>query len=420
MGEDLKLILIPREAYRFWPTETIARRGFGRFAQRMIFNRQEFSDLEEQALAEMYELVESDEALREQVLVQVEKTDLLRVIYAAEWDMSAVKDRLKRYMQWKETVLAPIRLLGSDVLFLPILSSGGFYTFGRDCYYRPILLLTPSRLHSVPSTQFPIELVLKALCYALDYIESNMMLPGQIENWVLVVDMEGTQQLPKQSLQVGSRQDMKAALEGFLVGFPCRLAAGFVWKVNRALWARVTVILSPETSGKFVFISESSKGELLKIVNRTQLESRFGGLAGTKQTYWPPDPAGTAVYSTSTTVLLGDYSSFQEYYPERSVSLADDTELSGFSSDVEDRQRVTSSVIVSPMHRDEIAETEEGPTLIRPVKVSRLSIDFAKSIDDHPPRRRRIVSVEAHEGTGYGCYCLTNKQSSEHSSCSVS
>lgn len=247
-----------------------------------------------------------------------------------------------------------------------------------------------------------------------------MMLPGQIENWVLIVDMDGSQHMPKQSLQVRNRQEMKAALEGFLIGFPCRLAAGFVWKVNRALWARITVILSPETSGKFVLISDSTKGELLKIANRTQLEDRFGGLAGTKRSYWPPDPVSTAVYSTSTSVLLGDYSSFQEYYPERSVSLADDTELSGFSSD-EDRPRATSSVIVSTMPRDEVAETEEGPTLIRPVKVSRLSIDFSKSISSLPPRRRRIVSVEAHEGTGYGCYCLSNKQASEQTSgCTVS
>lgn len=149
MGEDLKHKLIPREAYRFWPSETIARRGFGRFAQRMIFNRQEFTDPEEEAIAEMYELVEGDEDLRDKALVQMDRPDLLRVVYAAEWDMKTVKERLKRYMEWKETVLAPIRLLNSDILFHPILNSGGFYTYGRDCYYRPILILTPSRLQSV-------------------------------------------------------------------------------------------------------------------------------------------------------------------------------------------------------------------------------------------------------------------------------
>lgn len=201
-------------------------------------------------------------------------------------------------------------------------------------------------------------------------------------------------------------------LDIFLIGFPCRLAAGFIWKVNRALWARITVILSPETSGKFALTSEPGKGELFRLVNRTQLETRFGGTAVIKGNYWPPTPNQSSVYGTDTTVLLSDYSSFQEYYPERSVSVVDATDLSGFSSE-DEHPKATSSVIVASRYNDEIAETEEGPTLIRPVKVLRMSMDFAKTVHSAPQRRRRIVSVEAHEGNGYGCYCFTNKQSAE-------
>lgn len=149
MDEDLKHLLIPREAYRFWPSETIAKRGFGRFAHRMIFSRQEFSDLEEEALAEMYEIIETDAYLRERVAGTVEKAELMRVIYASEWDMKAVKERLRRYVEWKESIWREVTEKDEDGVYAEILNTGGFYTYGRDCYYRPILHLKPLRLTQV-------------------------------------------------------------------------------------------------------------------------------------------------------------------------------------------------------------------------------------------------------------------------------
>ena len=146
--------------------------------------------------------------------------------------------------------------------------------------------------------------------------------------------------------------------------------------------------------------------DLHKIVNKTQLESKFGGLAGQKAVFWPVEEVNRAVYSTDTVVALSDYSSFQEYFPERSLSMGDTSHIS--FSDEESPRQVT-SFIVSPWPSQELAETEEGPTVTRPVRVNRLSVDLSSSCSVIRDRRRPIINIDNTEAEGLGCYCLTRK-----------
>lgn len=145
--------LIPREAYRYWPSPSDSIHGHGRFAQRAIFKRQEYTEHEESALEELDKALDLDLALRYRARGKVERADLLRFLYAAEWDVYQTLEKLRMYVKWCEGELLQARNVREQdlqaVLVRSKQASGGLYTHGRDCYYRPILILTPSRFQSV-------------------------------------------------------------------------------------------------------------------------------------------------------------------------------------------------------------------------------------------------------------------------------
>lgn len=179
---DATLSLIPREAYRYWPTLSDSIRGHGRFAQRTIFKRQEYTELEEAALEKLDSALDSDLPLRQRAKEKVERADLLRFLYAAEWDVFQALEKLKMYVRWYEQELGWARnaaLLDlQPVLVRTTQTSGGFYTFGRDCYYRPILVLVPSRLQSV---RFP--LVSSGSCATHNHISAGLYRDSHAVTW---------------------------------------------------------------------------------------------------------------------------------------------------------------------------------------------------------------------------------------------
>lgn len=150
---DATTRLIPHEAYRYWPSTSESIQGHGRFAQRTIFKRQEYTEREESALEELDEALDLDLGLRQRAKDKAERADLLRFLYAAEWNVSQALEKLRMYVEWCEGELLQARNIREQdmqaVLVRTKQASGGFYTYGRDCYYRPILILVPSRFQFV-------------------------------------------------------------------------------------------------------------------------------------------------------------------------------------------------------------------------------------------------------------------------------
>jgi len=242
-----------------------------------------------------------------------------------------------------------------------------------------------------------------------------MLLPGQIEGWVLFIDMQMTQHV-QFTVQVSDRQELKQLFQVFQTGFPCRLAAGLVWNVNRSLWERVTATLSPETSGKFSLVSpDHPSTAVLKTINRTQLETRFGGLAKELGTFWPPTVPRHSVYSAELAVPLSDYSSYQEYFPQRSLSGSTDKSRDSLA---ETGPTDLAFTLYSPAFGEveDATETEEGPTLITPIRVAHLAVDMTNGY--YPSgsyvRKRELIRTESKDYQGQCCCCLTRREDSKN------
>jgi hypothetical protein len=66
-----------------------------------------------------------------------------------------------------------------------LLSEGVFYIMGKDCHYRPILVFDAERMVRMKLTD---EVLLEMQIYFFEYVIRHYFIPGQVENWVALVD----------------------------------------------------------------------------------------------------------------------------------------------------------------------------------------------------------------------------------------
>ena len=66
---------------------------------------------------------------------------------------------------------------------------GFLYVHGRDKWFRPCLVLNSGVLSQIKISHpdlFDIDLLSTATIFILEYVKKYMFLPGQIENWVVI------------------------------------------------------------------------------------------------------------------------------------------------------------------------------------------------------------------------------------------
>lgn len=65
---------------------------------------------------------------------------------------------------------------------------GMFYCQGRDHKFRPIIQVQPQII--IDQDLSP-EHMVKIFSFFLQYIVENLLIPGQVENWIVLNDMKG-------------------------------------------------------------------------------------------------------------------------------------------------------------------------------------------------------------------------------------
>lgn len=59
---------------------------------------------------------------------------------------------------------------------------------GRDNRFRPILVLKAQELNNL---KLPSKEITELLTYFSEYLLSDVLLPGQVENWIMITDLTG-------------------------------------------------------------------------------------------------------------------------------------------------------------------------------------------------------------------------------------
>ena len=210
----------------------------------------------------------------------------LAFIYATECRLEKSYKRMVEYFNWYKQYF-PINIQPGDKC-LKILNSGFLYIFGRDHQFRPILICQPYILQKNKKEFAPND-IYNASIFLCQYMINYMMIPGQIENWIIFVNLAGTDgvTLP------GSMTKLVKALSDYFVS---RLYKCFVLGLHPFLifiYTIVCKIVETVTVEKVIILKNKEDPKKNLYINEDNLEKRFGGEAidldyGEDNSLFPP------------------------------------------------------------------------------------------------------------------------------------
>ena len=163
-----------------------------------------------------------------------------------------------------------------------ILHRGLYYNHGRDRCFRPIMIF---RSKIMTDSHIDFEEAINATFYSARYAITNLLAPGKVENWWLVIDLDNLA-LSKIPFKFNKR---------FLHLGQTHLK----WRGRRVTLLNVTFgvrllykILSPfiddRIKSKLTMCKENTHHDLQELIHPSQLERKYGGEAEDLEDYWPP------------------------------------------------------------------------------------------------------------------------------------
>ncbi|KAH8739650.1 hypothetical protein FG386_001207 [Cryptosporidium ryanae] len=151
------------------------------------------------------------------------------------------------------------------------LNQGAIYWHGRDCKYRPILIVKLARLDVFEGD---IERIQRLLCFCLEFFLKYLQVAGRVENWDVIIDLygKGITDLPIQVLKsvlslVNTRYKMRL-YRMFIVNCP---------KLINVVSSALLAAIPGSTTRKVRFIDEPFSDEMTDLISSEQLEVAYGG-----------------------------------------------------------------------------------------------------------------------------------------------
>jgi hypothetical protein len=136
-----------------------------------------------------------------------------------------------------------------------------------------------------------------ATAFMLEYVRNNFFLPGQIENWIMMIDFAkmSVMNIPyKVILQFcfNIRQSMGAIMGTLQSQYRCTSAKIFIVNATTTFsmaWSTVKNFLEEHTKAKITIIKQNTCDELKSFVHPSQLYVAYGGeMLDNVAISWPP------------------------------------------------------------------------------------------------------------------------------------
>jgi len=203
----------------------------------------------------------------------------LRFIQGSGYKIQVAIENLISHFKWRKENLP---VTPSDKI-IEILNSGFIYGHGRDHNYRPVFVIRAA-VYSKIKENYNVNDWILSLVYFLEYMIANMTIPGQLENWNLILDVDDFSMIFIPS-------DLKTLFNVLMSNYRCRLYVMFIVNISLVLsmlWKTIKVVLDPNTEKKIKLLKSSEMNEIFKYINPEQVEERFGGKAKTVNEYFFP------------------------------------------------------------------------------------------------------------------------------------
>jgi hypothetical protein len=204
---------------------------------------------------------------------------ILRFLQSHNYNYAKTFENLKTNLDWRKVNL-PISINDN---IIQILNSGFIYIHGRDNRFRPIYVISPKYYNSKP---YSVNDWRNSVVFLMEYCINFMLIPGQIENWNIVCDLD------KVSLW-SIPADLKSIMETIQQNYKCRLHKMYLMNLGsfaKLVWPIAKKIMGDLFDKKLVGVS---KPEILFAnINKSQIEIKYSGnaknLIPELSQYFPP------------------------------------------------------------------------------------------------------------------------------------
>ena len=316
--------LPPEESYLFFPKgeEIMIPHKKPEKALRRIYYNTTYTDLEKKWLKELEQIINKHQ---ENKLPDYWNTPLnLMFIYSENCKIEKAYNRMIEYIKWHDNFF-PLNFTPTDKA-LDILNSGFCYCYGRDHEYRPIIICQPYILQKRIKEFIPEDL-LRASIFLCEFIKNNMLIPGQVENWNMIVNLKDTSLL-------SIPDPIKKVIAALSNNFIAKLYKSYIINMSfilRILFKLMCSLLEEITVRKIVVIDGKEDKRMFNFINPMNLEKRFGGDADDlkydeKHALFPPRMPQTEKYLLSNenkkNILISEdeYIKKMNSLPEESIS----------------------------------------------------------------------------------------------------
>mmetsp|Transcript_28954 Transcript_28954/g.38590 ORF Transcript_28954/g.38590 Transcript_28954/m.38590 type:complete len:183 (+) Transcript_28954:369-917(+) len=106
---------------------------------------------------------------------------MYRLLAAEKNDHTKTLNRMIEHGTWlRETYPIDIASIAH------VLKSGFLYVSGRDYKYRPIVILNVRKLVDY---NYDTDIIAAASAFFCDFIVKKLLVPGRVENWIMIIDL---------------------------------------------------------------------------------------------------------------------------------------------------------------------------------------------------------------------------------------
>ena len=271
--EIFKKGLPPKEAYYYFPKgkEVIdLHKKKPEKHNRRIFINVPFLEVENNWLEKFKEIIASHP---ENKLPEYWNDGLnLAYIYSVECKLDKAYERMINYFKWYKSFF-PLNIQPGDNC-VKVLNSGFLYIFGRDHQFRPLIICQPYILQDCLNKYSDSD-IMNASIFICQYMANYMLIPGQIENWIMIVNMDGTSIL---SLP----DSVKKLINNMSEYFIARLYRCYILGLNailRIIYKIICNFVEKTTVEKVIILDNKDDPRKHNDINPENLEERFGGKA---------------------------------------------------------------------------------------------------------------------------------------------
>ena len=271
--EIFKRSLPPKEAYYFFPKGNDIIELHSKKPEknvRRIFTNVPFLDIENQWLEKYKDIISKHP---ENKLPEFWNDGFnLAFVYATECNLEKSYKRMIDYFKWYKSFF-PLNMQPEDKC-VKVLNTGYLYVFGRDHQFRPLLICQPYILQKCLNLYSDTD-ILNASIFICQYMANYMVIPGQVENWIMIVNMEGTSVL---SLPDSVKKLMSNLSDYFI----SRLFRCYILGLNaflRIIYKIICAFVEKATVDKVVVLSDKDDPKKHQDINPENIEERFGGTA---------------------------------------------------------------------------------------------------------------------------------------------